>query len=85
MCVDADKGHTDTKNTSVHMFCCIWQGAHPALDLENHKGKVTEWLENGPVAAEIKRKFKKFLRTFTDDQGNKHYARVLEDMVLGAC
>eukprot|EP00878_Enallax_costatus_P021729 GHUV01023020.1.p1 GENE.GHUV01023020.1~~GHUV01023020.1.p1 ORF type:complete len:754 (+),score=252.85 GHUV01023020.1:214-2475(+) len=58
-------------------------GAHPALDLENHKGKVTEWLDNAPVAAEIKRQFKKFLRTFTDDQGNdKHYVRVLEDMVL---
>jgi hypothetical protein len=57
---------------------------HPALDLENQKGKVNEWLDNEPVAQEVRRQFRKFLRTFKDDNGEKLYMRVMENMVLGA-
>lgn len=53
------------------------------LDLEAHRGKVTEWLQNQPVQGEIRRQFKKFLRTFKDDNGDRLYARVIENMVLG--
>jgi hypothetical protein len=53
------------------------------LDLENHRGKVTEWLQNEPVQGEIRRQFKKFLRTFKDDNGDRLYVRVIENMVLG--
>jgi hypothetical protein len=56
---------------------------HPALDLENQKGKVNEWLDNEPVAQEVRRQFRKFLRTFKDDNGEKLYMRVMENMVLG--
>lgn len=59
------------------------QDLHPTLDLENYKGKVTEWLDNEPVAAEVKRQFRKFLRTFRDEHGDKYYTRVIENMVLG--
>lgn len=68
-------------NTSLIHVCV--QGVHPTLDLENHKGKVTEWLDNEPVAAEVKRQFKKFLRNFRDENGDRHYTRVIENMVLG--
>jgi hypothetical protein len=53
------------------------------LDLENHKGKVTEWLQNEPVQGEIRRQFKKFLRNFKDNAGDRVYVRVIENMVLG--
>lgn len=56
---------------------------HVQLDLENHRGKVTEWLQNEPVQGEIRRQFKKFLRTFKDDNGDRLYVRVIENMVLG--
>lgn len=55
---------------------------HVQLDLEAHRGKVTEWLQNQPVQGEIRRQFKKFLRTFKDDNGDRLYARVIENMVL---
>ncbi|KAF6250945.1 minichromosome maintenance protein 2 [Scenedesmus sp. NREL 46B-D3] len=58
------------------------QGMHPALDLENQKGKVNEWLDNEPVANEVRRQFRKFLRTFKDDNGEALYMRVMENMVL---
>jgi hypothetical protein len=56
---------------------------HVQLDLENHRGKVTEWLQNEPVQGEIRRQFKKFLRTFKDDNGDRLYVRVIENIVLG--
>lgn len=56
---------------------------HVQLDLENHRGKVTEWLQNEPVQGEIRRQFKKFLRTFKDENGDRLYVRVIENMVLG--
>jgi hypothetical protein len=56
---------------------------HVQLDLENHRGKVTEWLQNEPVQGEIRRQFKRFLRTFKDDNGDRLYVRVIENMVLG--
>lgn len=59
------------------------QGMHPALDLENHKGKVTEWLDNPPVKEAVKKQFKKFLRTFKDDNGEKLYSQNMENMVMG--
>jgi hypothetical protein len=61
----------------------LLQGMHPTLDLENQKGKVNEWLDNEPVAHEVRRQFRKFLRTFKDDNGERLYMRVMENMVLG--
>jgi hypothetical protein len=56
---------------------------HVQLDLENHRGKVTEWLQNEPVQGEIRRQCRKFLRTFKDDNGDRLYVRIIENMVLG--
>lgn len=56
---------------------------HPALDLENQKGKVGEWLDNEPVAREVRRCFRRFLRTFADEHGERLYMRAMENMVLG--
>jgi hypothetical protein len=33
----------------------------------------------------IRHQFRRFLRTFKDDNGDRLYARVIENMVLGAC
>jgi hypothetical protein len=69
----------------LHVFSLRVQGGapHVHLDLENHKGKVTEWLQNEPVQGEIRRQFKKFLRNFKDNAGDRVYVRVVENMVLG--
>lgn len=40
-------------------------------------------MDNEPVALAVKRQFKKFLRNFKDENGDKHYMRVIENMVLG--
>jgi hypothetical protein len=56
---------------------------HPTLDLENQKGKVNEWLDNEPVRTAVRKQFRKFLRTFKDDNGERLYMRVMENMVLG--
>ncbi|WIA33492.1 hypothetical protein OEZ86_006619 [Tetradesmus obliquus] len=58
------------------------EGMHPALDLENQKGKVGEWLDNEPVAREVRRCFRRFLRTFADEHGERLYMRAMENMVL---
>jgi hypothetical protein len=53
------------------------------LDLEAARGKVTEWLRNVPVQNAIRSQFRRFLRMFKDDAGDRLYARVIENMVLG--
>jgi hypothetical protein len=44
---------------------------------------VTDWVANAPVALEVQRRFRRFLRTFTDDKGQRVYMQRIEAMVLG--
>jgi hypothetical protein len=52
--------------------------------LEEFSGRVADWVANGPVAAEVQRRFRRFLRTFTDERGQRVYMQRIEQMVLGA-
>ncbi len=46
---------------------------------------MTDWVANTPVALEVQRRFRRFLRTFTDDKGQRVYMQRIEAMVLGEC
>lgn len=89
LCTPPDQRATQYKgepmlHAAVLLPVCLQGGGpHVQLDLQNHRGKVTEWLQNEPVQGEIRRQFKKFLRTFKDDNGDRLYVRVIENMVLG--
>lgn len=55
----------------------------PALITNPRSGRVTDWVANTPVALEVQRRFRRFLRTFTDDKGQRVYMQRIEAMVLG--
>lgn len=57
-------------------------GAAPRVALEEFSGRVTDWVANAPVAIEVQRRFRRFLRTFTDDKGQRVYMQRIEAMVL---
>jgi DNA replication licensing factor MCM2 len=40
------------------------------LDIEEVKGRLTEWIAQEQVAAEIKRRFRQFLRNYPNDNPN---------------
>ncbi|KIZ00062.1 hypothetical protein MNEG_7903 [Monoraphidium neglectum] len=55
----------------------------PRVSLEEFSGCVTDWVANPPVAAEVQRRFRRFLRQFQDDKGQRVYLQRIEAMVLG--
>lgn len=54
-------------------------------DLENQPEtcKTSDWLANQPIADGVKRRFQHFLRTYTDDRGQRVYGQRIENMVAG--
>ena len=63
-------------------------GAEPdvAINLEEPRGPVREFLAQDAVRREVKRQFKKFLMQYTDDSGDFVYTQRVRDMVrANAC
>jgi len=52
-----------------------------AINLEEPRGPVKDFIAEEAVRREIKRQFKRFLLQFTDDNGDAIYAQRLRDMV----
>jgi DNA replication licensing factor MCM2 len=52
-----------------------------AINLEEPRGPVKDFIAEEAVQREIKRQFRKFLLQFTDDHGDAVYAQRLRDMV----
>ncbi|KAI8464621.1 MAG: MCM2/3/5 family-domain-containing protein [Monoraphidium minutum] len=57
-------------------------GGPARLALEEFSGCVSDWVANAPVAAEVQRRFRRFLRGFQDDKGQRVYMQRIEAMVL---
>ena len=59
------------------------EGEEPdvAINLEEPRGPVKEFISEEAVRREIKRQFRRFLLQFTDDNGDAIYAQRLRDMV----
>lgn len=55
--------------------------ADVAINLEEPRGPVKDFIAEEAVQREIKRQFRKFLLQFTDDHGDAVYAQRLRDMV----
>lgn len=53
------------------------------IDLEAVRGPLKDWVASEPVQREVIRQFKKFLRTFTDDNGELVYRARIQDMCRG--
>jgi hypothetical protein len=51
------------------------------VDIESIRGKLADWVREPQVAAEVRRRFRRFLRTFTDEHGEPIYKKRLEEMI----
>uniref|UniRef100_A0A061RCL3 DNA replication licensing factor MCM2 n=1 Tax=Tetraselmis sp. GSL018 TaxID=582737 RepID=A0A061RCL3_9CHLO len=50
------------------------------INIEEYRGSLREWVVTEPVTREIKRRFLRFLRSFTDDSGDVIYAHRTTEM-----
>ena len=55
-----------------------------ALELDMQRGPAREWVTQEPVQRKISAIFRKFLRDFTDEQGELVYRQRMRDMVTSA-
>lgn len=53
------------------------------VDLDGYEGPVPEFLAQEPVQREVARRFRIFLRTFTDDKGEEVYQSKLRNLGSG--
>jgi len=55
------------------------------ISLERQQGRPSEIVASEPVAAAVRKRFRRFLRTFADEKGEVIYPQQIERMVQGAC
>ena len=53
------------------------------IDIKHYHGALRDWIVEERVSREIKKKFLKFLRTFTDESGELVYVQRVTDMCRG--
>lgn len=69
-------------NTPLFSACPPLQ-APLQVDLDGYEGPVPEFLAQEPVQREVARRFRIFLRTFTDDKGEEVYQSKLRNLGSG--
>ncbi|KAL4856536.1 DNA replication licensing factor MCM2 [Chlorella vulgaris] len=51
------------------------------IDLDQARGPIAEWIAQEPVRREVRRRFARLLKTFTDESGDSVYKQRVRDMV----
>jgi hypothetical protein len=51
------------------------------VDIESIRGKLADWVREPQVAGELRRRFRRFLRTFADEHGEPIYRKRLEEVI----
>ena len=55
------------------------------INLEEARGPLREWIAQEPVRREVRRRFARLLKTFTDESGDYVYRQRVRDMVRSEC
>eukprot|EP00195_Chlamydomonas_chlamydogama_P012778 CAMPEP_0202892114 /NCGR_PEP_ID=MMETSP1392-20130828/1935_1 /ASSEMBLY_ACC=CAM_ASM_000868 /TAXON_ID=225041 /ORGANISM="Chlamydomonas chlamydogama, Strain SAG 11-48b" /LENGTH=845 /DNA_ID=CAMNT_0049575995 /DNA_START=38 /DNA_END=2572 /DNA_ORIENTATION=+ len=50
------------------------------VNIEDVRGRISEWIAQEQVAGEVKRRFRHFLKTFEDGLGERYYVQRIKDM-----
>ena len=53
------------------------------IDIKHYHGPLRDWIAEERVSREVKKRFLKFLRTFTDESGELVYVQRVTDMCRG--